>query len=97
MTTSTGVLYAATDFGVMKLASGGTSWALAGPVMPMVEFRVYDRARKLILDAATHGMAAWVLDLPKLSPADRSECEGPPSGGPFRSRYVFGEPGMGPA
>jgi hypothetical protein len=62
----TGNLYAATDFGVMKLKSGATSWAPAAPGMPTVEvpgLTIVPGAR--ILYAATHGLGAWSLDLGK--------------------------------
>jgi hypothetical protein len=52
----TGDLYAANDFGVMRLANGSTSWALAGAGMPMVEtsgLSIDPANRELI--AATHG------------------------------------------
>jgi transcriptional regulator with XRE-family HTH domain len=61
----TGDLYVANDFGVMRRASGGTSWTLAGSGMPMVEtagLSIATSARKLV--AATHGRSAWQLTLP---------------------------------
>jgi hypothetical protein len=61
----TGDLYAATDFGVMKLADGATSWTVAAAGMPMVEvpgLTIVPSAR--VLYAATHGLGAWKLDLP---------------------------------
>jgi hypothetical protein len=63
----TGDLYAATDFGVMKLASGATSWTVAAAGMPMVEvpgLTIVPGAR--VLYAATHGLGAWSLDLGKV-------------------------------
>jgi hypothetical protein len=63
----TGDLYAATDFGVMKLPNGGTSWSLAAGGMPMVEvpgLSINPNAR--VLYAATHGLGAWELDLAKV-------------------------------
>jgi hypothetical protein len=60
----TGDLYAASDFGVMMLPSGATSWAVAGSGMPMVEvagLTIVPNAR--ILYAATHGRSAWSLAL----------------------------------
>ncbi len=59
-----GDLYAATDFTVMKLASGGTSWNVAGSNMPQVEvsgLTIVPGSR--VLYAATHGLGAWRLDL----------------------------------
>ncbi|HEY8791824.1 MAG TPA: hypothetical protein VIL96_02960, partial [Gaiellaceae bacterium] len=61
----TGDLYAATDFGVMKLANGATSWGPAAPGMPMVEtpgLTIVPSAR--VLYAATHGRGGWRLTLP---------------------------------
>jgi hypothetical protein len=61
----TGDLYAASDFGVMKLANAATSWAVAGAGLPMVEvagLTIVPSAR--ILYAATHGRSAWSFQLP---------------------------------
>ena len=61
----TGDLYAASDFGVMKLANAATSWAVAGTGLPMVEvagLTIVPSAR--ILYAATHGRSAWSFQLP---------------------------------
>jgi hypothetical protein len=61
----TGDLYAASDFGVMKLPNGGTSWSVAGSGLPMVEvagLTIVPSQR--ILYAATHGRSAWSLTLP---------------------------------
>jgi hypothetical protein len=60
----TGDLYASSDFGVMRLAAGTTSWTLAAPGMPAVEVAgltivTSDR----VLYAASHGLSAWRLDL----------------------------------
>ena len=63
----TGDLYAGTDFGVMKLASGATSWTQAAAGMPAVEvpgLTIIPSER--ILYAATHGLGAWRLDLGKV-------------------------------
>jgi hypothetical protein len=60
-----GDLYAASDFGVMKLANAATSWAVAGTGLPMVEvagLTIVPSAR--ILYAATHGRSAWSFQLP---------------------------------
>ena len=60
-----GDLYAASDYGALRLASGATSWTLAAPGMPNVEvagLTIVPSARKLY--AATHGMGAWSLNLP---------------------------------
>jgi hypothetical protein len=60
-----GDLYAASDFGVFRLASGLTSWTTAAPGMPHVEvpgLTIIPSARKMYV--ATHGLGAWVLNLP---------------------------------
>jgi len=62
---SNGDLYVSNDFGVMRLANGSTSWAVAGTGLPMVEvagLTIVPSARKLY--AATHGRSAWQLTLP---------------------------------
>jgi hypothetical protein len=61
---ATGDLYAATDFGVMRLAAGATSWTVAAAGMPMVEvpgLTISSDAR--VLYAATHGLGGWQLNL----------------------------------
>ncbi|HEX9417269.1 MAG TPA: sialidase family protein [Gaiellaceae bacterium] len=61
----TGDLYAGTDYGVMRLAGGSSTWTLAAPGMPNAEvagLTIVPSARKLY--AATHGLAAWSLNLP---------------------------------
>jgi hypothetical protein len=60
-----GDLYAASDFGVMKLANAALTWTVAGTGMPMVEvagLTIVPAAR--ILYAATHGRSAWSMQLP---------------------------------
>ncbi len=62
----TGDLYVSNDFGVLRLAGGTTSWTLAAPGMPNVEvagLTIVPSERKLY--AATHGLGAWSLNLPK--------------------------------
>jgi hypothetical protein len=62
----TGDLYAGTDFGVMMLPSGTTTWMMAAPGMPTVDvtmLNIVSDAR--VLYASTHGLGAWVLNLPK--------------------------------
>jgi len=59
-----GDLYTASDFGVMRLAAGSLSWALAGEGMPKVEvssLTLVPGGRRLY--AATHGLGAWWLTL----------------------------------
>jgi hypothetical protein len=62
----TGDLYAATDFGVYRLASGATDWTRAGIGMPNVEvagLTMEASAGRRRLLAATHGLGAWLLPL----------------------------------
>lgn len=61
----TGDLYASTDFGVVRLPSGSSTWAAAAPGMPSGEvagLTIMPKQRRLY--AATHGQSAWVLQLP---------------------------------
>jgi hypothetical protein len=61
----TGDLYASSDFGVMRLRRGSTTWRVAGVGLPMVEvagLTISVSGRKLF--AATHGRSAWSLQLP---------------------------------
>ncbi len=61
----TGDLYAASDFGVMRLARGSSTWTVAGSGLPMVEvpnLSIVPSAR--LLYAATHGRSGWTLRLP---------------------------------
>jgi hypothetical protein len=60
-----GDLYAASDFGVMKLPFGTTVWVVAGSGLPMVEcpgLTINSAAR--ILYVATHGRSGWSMALP---------------------------------
>jgi hypothetical protein len=60
----TGDLFAASDYGVMRLAAGSSTWTLAAPGMPNVEVAGLTIVpAKRVLYAATHGMAAWRLNL----------------------------------
>lgn len=62
---ATGDLYAASDFGVMKLPSGSTAWVVAGSGLPMVAVSgLTISAPARVLYAATHGRSAWSLALP---------------------------------
>ena len=61
----TGDLYASSDFGVYRLPSGSSVWRLAAKGMPNVEISgltIVPNAR--LLYAASHGLGAWVLNLP---------------------------------
>jgi hypothetical protein len=62
---ATGDLYASTDFGVLRRASGASTWVDASSGLPPVAtygLTIDTGAR--VLFAATHGRGAWVLDLP---------------------------------
>jgi hypothetical protein len=62
---NTGDLYAGSDFGVMKLPFGTTTWVVAGSGLPAVEvagLSINSGAR--VLYAATHGRSAWTMTLP---------------------------------
>ena len=62
----TGDLYAASDFGVMRLAKGSSTWKVAGQGLPMVEVpNLWIAPQARLLYAATHGRSAWVLQLPQ--------------------------------
>jgi hypothetical protein len=70
----TGDLYAATDFGVLRLAAGTTTWRLAARGMPNVEvagLTILSAKRELY--AASHGLSAWLLDLDELDDGDDDE------------------------
>src|SRR6267378_4813505 len=60
----TGDIYASSDFGVMRLPGGSTTWVAAGTGLPMVEVNgltISTSGRKLF--AATHGRSVWSLQL----------------------------------
>jgi hypothetical protein len=60
----TGTLYAATDFGVLRLAKGSTTWVKAARGMPNVEVAGLTIVPgKRVLYAASHGLGAWQLTL----------------------------------
>lgn len=60
-----GDLYVATDFGVLALAAGSTTWTQGAPGLPtvMVAGLTLNSAERRLY-AATHGLAAWLLNLP---------------------------------
>jgi hypothetical protein len=63
---ATGDLYAANDFGVLRLPRGSTTWQTAARGLPNVEvpwLTISTSAR--VLYAATHGRGAYVLQLPE--------------------------------
>ncbi len=58
----TGDLYAGSDFGVLRLASGTATWTEAGTGMPNVEITsLAILPGERILYAASHGLGAWRL------------------------------------
>ena len=62
---ATGDLYAATDFGVLRLPHGGTQWTDAASGMPHVSvFGLSISQSGHVLYAATHGRGAYRLKLP---------------------------------
>jgi hypothetical protein len=63
---ATGDLYAANDFGVLRLPRGSTMWQTAARGLPKAEvpgLSISTSAR--VLYAATHGRGAYVLQLPE--------------------------------
>jgi hypothetical protein len=61
----TGDLYVSTDFGVLRRASGETTWTdAAGGLPPVATYGLTIDAGARVLYAATHGRGAWVLELP---------------------------------
>ena len=61
----TGDLYAATDFGVLRLPSGASHWENAGTSLPPVAVYGLTLSQSAhVLYAATHGRGAYVLSLP---------------------------------
>jgi hypothetical protein len=61
-----GDLYAATDFGVLRLAGGTTTWTAAAGGMPNVEVSgLTILPGQRLLYAASHGLGAWRLTLNK--------------------------------
>ncbi len=60
----TGDLYAATDFGVLRLANGTTTWTKSAPGLPNVEVTSLEiLPSERILYGATHGLSTWRLNL----------------------------------
>jgi hypothetical protein len=60
-----GDLLAGTDFGVLRLASGSSTWTVAGTGLPAVEvagLTLVNGSHKLY--AATHGRSVWSLQIP---------------------------------
>ena len=62
---SRGDLFAGTDFGVLGLPSGSTTWVVAGSGLPAVEVAGLTMANgSQVLYAATHGRSVWSLKIP---------------------------------
>ena len=62
----TGDLYAANDFGVLRLPRGSTVWRTAARGLPMAEIPALSISTSArVLYAATHGRGAYVLQLPE--------------------------------
>jgi hypothetical protein len=62
---SSGDLYAATDFGVLRLPAGSTQWLRAGTALPNVAVYGLTISQSAhVVYAATHGRGAYVLHLP---------------------------------
>ena len=60
-----GDLFAGTDFGVLRLPSGSTTWVVAGTGLPAVEVAGLTMANgSQVLYAATHGRSVWSLKMP---------------------------------
>jgi hypothetical protein len=68
-------LYAATDFGVMRLPNGATTWAQAAPGLPanVAIYGLTFSAQRRVLYAATHGRSAYSIDLVGAVPAARPQ------------------------
>ena len=61
----TGDLYAATDFGVLRLAAGAQNWQKAANGMPLVSvYGLTIAPNSRLLYAATHGRGVWRVNLP---------------------------------
>jgi hypothetical protein len=62
-----GDVYAATDFGVLRLPAGATAWQQAGTGLPRVSvygITLAESGDTRVLYAATHGRGAYALSLP---------------------------------
>jgi len=63
--TTRGDLYAGTDFGVMRLPNGTSTWVVGGTGLPEVEVAGLTLANgSQVLYAATHGRSVWSLKIP---------------------------------
>ena len=79
---ATGDLYAANDFGVLRLPSGATAWERAADGLPIVAvYGLTISTRGRVLYAATHGRGAYRVALPALAPTGTGGATGPGTGG----------------
>ena len=63
---ATGDVYAATDFGVLRLPRGASHWEAAGSGLPTAAVYGLTLSQPAnVLYAATHGRGAWALTLPR--------------------------------
>ena len=63
---ATGDVYAATDFGVLRLPRGASHWESAGSGLPSVAVYGLTLSQSAnVLYAASHGRGAWALTLPR--------------------------------
>jgi hypothetical protein len=63
--TTRGDLYAGTDFGVLRLPSGTSTWVVGGTGLPAVEVAGLTVPNgSQVLYAATHGRSVWSLKIP---------------------------------
>jgi hypothetical protein len=61
---ASGDVYVATDFGVLRLANGTSTWTAAAPGLPNVEVASLEIVPSDgILYAATHGLSTWRLNI----------------------------------
>ena len=62
---ATGDVYAATDFGVLRLPAGASHWETAGSGLPPAAVWLTLSQSANTLYAATYGRGAWALTLPR--------------------------------
>lgn len=93
----TGDLYASTDFGVLRLPTGGQGWEKAADNLPVVAvYGLTVAPGSRLLYAATHGRGVWRVNLPGgENPAPQPPTPGP--GVPALSGAAAAGPSAGPA